>query len=70
MLSASGSLGGLAALRDCRSGRSSSYDKTGGNADFWVFEAGAKKTIADIEGPGIIKHIWVTIASEEPAMNL
>jgi hypothetical protein len=67
MLSALELPGGLATLRNHRNARVSSYDKTGGNADFWIFEAGAKKTIADIEGPGIIKHIWVTIASEEPA---
>ena len=67
MISASESLGSLALLRDHRNARSSSYDKTGANADFWVFDAGEKKTIADLEGPGIVKHIWVTIASTEPA---
>ena len=67
MLSASESLGGLAALRDHRSARVSSFDTTGGNADFWVFHAGDKRLIADVQGAGIIKHIWMTLASEEPA---
>lgn len=67
MLSASESLGGLAALRDHRSARVSSFDTTGGNADFWVFHAGDKRLIADVQGAGVIKHIWMTLASEEPA---
>ena len=63
----SDSLGNLALLRDHRNARASSFDTTGANADFWVINAGEKKTIADLEGPGIVKHIWVTIRSEEPA---
>ena len=67
MLTLSESLGGLAALRNHRSARVSSFDTTGGNADFQVIYAGEKKVIGDIEGPGIIRHIWVTLRSEEPA---
>lgn len=55
------SLGDLVRLRSCKSRRISSYDKTGGNADYWRFEAGEKKVIAEIKGAGIIRHIWMTI---------
>jgi len=67
MLTLSESLGSLAALRNHRSARVSSFDTTGGNADFQVIYAGEKKVVGDIEGPGIIRHIWVTLRSEEPA---
>jgi len=60
------SLGDLPRLRDCRRRRVSSWDVTGGNADFWRFAGGETKTIAEITGAGCIKHIWITIGGEEP----
>ena len=46
-----------------RSKRISSYDKEGYNADRIVgIKPGEKVTICDIEGSGIINHIWFTIA--------
>ncbi|NLC67963.1 MAG: DUF2961 domain-containing protein [Clostridiaceae bacterium] len=45
--------------------RVSSYDVTGGNVDCWQIKAGETKVIADIDGPGIISHIWFTIASPD-----
>lgn len=45
--------------------RVSSYDKTGGNADAIHIAHGATATILDASGPGIITHIWFTIASPE-----
>jgi len=45
--------------------RVSSYDKTGGNADAVRVAPGATYTILDAAGPGIITHIWFTIASPE-----
>ena len=42
--------------------RISSFDRTGGNKDMLFIAAGETATIAQIEGAGIIKHIWVTIA--------
>ena len=45
--------------------RVSSYDKTGANADAIKLAAGATTTILDAAGPGIITHIWFTIASPE-----
>lgn len=45
--------------------RISSYDRTGGNADRIQIPAGETADIAVIEGPGIVKHIWMTIASDD-----
>ena len=45
--------------------RISSYDKTGGNADAIGIAAGATATLIDQAGPGLITHIWFTIASPE-----
>ena len=41
-----------------RTARVSSWDKTGGNADFWTMHPGETLLMADIQGPAIIKHIW------------
>jgi hypothetical protein len=60
------SLAGLARLRHgVRRERISSYDRSGGNRDWYTFEAGQKITIAEIEGAGCVRHIWMTIGSEE-----
>jgi len=45
--------------------RSSSYDRTGGNADFRVVGAGDTITVLDENGPGEISHVWFTIADKE-----
>jgi hypothetical protein len=45
--------------------RISSYDKTGGNGDAVGVAPGATFTVLDQPGPGIITHIWFTIASPE-----
>ncbi|MGQ9455747.1 MAG: glycoside hydrolase family 172 protein [Armatimonadota bacterium] len=55
------SLASLPKLRDYQSKRISSYDTTGGNSDAWRIEPGEKKVLADIQGPGCIKHIWMTL---------
>jgi hypothetical protein len=55
-------------LRDYSNERISSYDRTGANDDGnWKdkIQPGETRTIGDVEGPGIIKHIWITIASNE-----
>lgn len=54
-------LAGLPRLRDYRSKRISSYDRTGGNRDWADVEAGATHTVADITGAGCIRHIWMTM---------
>ena len=45
--------------------RVSSYDKTGGNGDAIGIAPGATATLFDQAGPGLITHIWFTIASPE-----
>ncbi len=54
-------LAGLPRLRDYRSKRLSSYDRTGGNRDWVDVEAGETKTLAEITGSGCIRHIWMTM---------
>jgi len=55
------SLACLPQLREYSSHRVSSYDKTGGNEDAWGIKSGEKRVLADIEGPGCIKHVWMTL---------
>jgi hypothetical protein len=43
----------------------SSTDTTGGNSDFIAIAPGATTRIADLKGPGVITHVWVTIASPD-----
>jgi hypothetical protein len=50
----------LAKIRSGRSGRHSSWDTSGRNNDAWTIEPGETKTLADIDGPGLINHIWMT----------
>ena len=45
--------------------RSSSYDRSGGNADYRPLAPGETLTLLEAAGPGEISHIWVTIASDE-----
>jgi hypothetical protein len=45
--------------------RVSSYDRTGGNADARSIAPGATLDLLDAAGPGVITHIWITIASPE-----
>jgi len=49
--------------------RLSSWDKSGANDDGnWKtpFQPQETRTVAEMEGPGVITHIWVTIATTEP----
>jgi len=55
----------LIAPHDYVQKRVSSYDKTGGNADAIHIAPGATATLLDVDGPGLITHIWFTIASPE-----
>jgi hypothetical protein len=45
--------------------RVSSYDRTGGNADYRTIAPGDTLTVLDEAGPGIITHVWFTLASDE-----
>jgi len=60
-------LRGLCVARDTRRMRLSSYDKSGGNEDFVRVYKGEPREIGRIDGAGIINHIWMTYASDEPA---
>jgi len=58
----------LYTLKDYTQERLGSYDLTGGNDDGnWKnsIKPGETRTIGDIEGPGIITHMWYTIATDE-----
>jgi hypothetical protein len=59
-------LAGLARLRNATSRRASSWDRTGGNLDRLSIAPSETATLADVEGPGCIKHIWMTLACDEP----
>jgi hypothetical protein len=52
-----------ALAQDYRSLKQSSYDRTGGNADRWTLDAGETKEVFRSDGPGVITHIWFTIAA-------
>lgn len=45
--------------------RASSYDRTGGNADYRPLDPGQTLVLMDANGPGEISHIWITISSGE-----
>jgi D-arabinan exo alpha-(1,3)/(1,5)-arabinofuranosidase (non-reducing end) len=61
----SGSLSNLTMPQDYVLKRVSSYDRTGGNADRSQIEPGQTLTLVDEDGPGVITHVWFTIASGE-----
>jgi hypothetical protein len=50
----------LARIRNRKTGRFSSWDRTGRNADSWTIAPGEARVLADIRGPGQITHIWMT----------
>jgi hypothetical protein len=50
----------VARIRNRTTGRYSSWDTTGRNADYWMLGAGETRVLADIHGPGCITHIWMT----------
>ncbi len=62
-----GGLGNLATLRDATRGRVSSWDEKGGNLDFWMLHPGETRTLAELTGPGSVRHIWMTTMSREDA---
>jgi hypothetical protein len=64
-LDSSAPLWNLTSPRDYKQNRSSSYDRSGGNADARAVAPGEMLTVLDDSGPGVITHIWITIASDE-----
>ncbi len=44
----------------------SSYDTAGGNADRLEIVAGDTAVLLDVDGPGIVQRIWITVSSRDP----
>lgn len=59
------SLASLPLLRDYKSRRSSSWDTTGGNEDWWTVPSGERRTLLDSSHPGCVKHIWMTVGGDD-----
>ncbi len=61
----------LARLQDgVRSERISSFDTTGGNNDrFENIPDGKRRTLFQVDGAGVINHIWITIAPPPPELS-
>ena len=59
-------LNDLPQAKDYVQHRASSYDRSGGNADARPIAPGETLTLLDTAGPGVISHVWVTIASDDP----
>ncbi len=64
--SSTSALSDLPQARDYVQHRASSYDRSGGNADFRTIAPGETLTLLDESGPGVITHFWATIASDDP----
>jgi len=48
-------------VRSAQTRRASSWDRTGKNADWVVVPPGETKVLAEIDGPGVIDHIYFTM---------
>ncbi len=61
-------LSGLEQLKTFESRRASSCDQNwvSGNADARPIAPGETLTLAELEGPGVVTHIWFTIAHDAP----
>ena len=62
-------LGGLSCLpvkRNAKTKRESSWDRTGGNEDWVGVGPGQTLSLAEIDGPGCVRHIWITGGANEP----
>lgn len=53
-------------FKDYRTAMESSWDRKGGADDFVMLEPGETRTIAQLEGPGCVSRIWLTISSADP----
>jgi hypothetical protein len=60
-------LSSLSEAKDYVQHRASSYDRSGGNGDARTIATGETLTLLDEAGPGLISHVWVTIASDDRA---
>lgn len=66
-----GPLNSIAELQTgVKSMRVSSYDRSGGNDDrLTKIQPGARATLMDVSGAGIINHIWITCAPAADKLN-
>lgn len=55
-------------IDDSTSYRVSSWDKSGKNADFITLQPGQSCALAELEGPGCIKHFWCAMMDISPLM--
>ncbi len=55
----------ISSMKNCRSYRASSYDKSGGNTDYWWVQPGQSRDILNVKAPGCVKHIWMTTPSKK-----
>lgn len=44
----------------------SSTDTTGGNADRFEVAPGDSVVLLDLDGPGVVRRLWITVASRDP----
>jgi len=63
-------LGRLPYLKNAKAVHISSSDTTGNNADYRIIKAGEALTLAEMKGPGVITHIWVTMGDKRLLRNL
>jgi hypothetical protein len=52
-------------LREYKSRRSSSWDRSGGNGDSIPVAPGQTATLLDLTGAGVVTHLWFTINSRD-----
>jgi hypothetical protein len=62
--SASSFLPAYARAQNYKSLKQSSFDRTGGNRDSWRIPAGGVQEVFLADGPGVISHVWFTIAAQ------
>jgi D-arabinan exo alpha-(1,3)/(1,5)-arabinofuranosidase (non-reducing end) len=62
-------LAGLPQGKDYVQKRASSYDRSGGNADYRKIAPGEILVLMDEHGPGEITHIWTTMWAQGPALK-
>jgi hypothetical protein len=55
-----------ARLRDYKTRRSSSWDWSGGNGDAVPVDPGKQATLLEVQGAGVVTHLWFTINSPDP----
>ena len=67
--SASEWLAGLPQPKDYVQKRASSYDRSGGNADYRKIAPGETLVLMDERGPGEITHFWTTMWAQGPALK-